>query len=1284
MVLFARWLILLAMLFSAAGMLAAERGRAAEAEAPLSAGMQQQIDAFKSAHERFLQLYQSERYDEAEVEITKSLAIARRLLGDQHLITATEVNNLAALYASMRRFGEARPLFEEALAVRRQLLPADDPRILATLEDLRLTLVRLGDGAAEKRAIEAMLPFADGEPPRDAARLAGLLDRLGVLDIAGKDYKSARPRLERALVLLEALHGRRHAATAMTLSNLAVVDVKENRPEEALGRFAEVLAIRSALLGEGDTLTLQTMGEIAGLYDSLKQHDRAIATSRAIIALREKAQGVTAGDLAGDHNRLSAFAYRAGDVDLAARELARALEIAEAAGGKDNPALLTYLANLATLLEDLGRYRDAEPVYRRRLAIIEQAEGRTSPKAIEALVRLGALERQLTRYDEAERLLLDAHDRAEEAQPGLVAMIDSTLAGLYRETGRYDDAGTRYAAALALYQADNSTTPDDLARLYDNIGVLNLELNRYAIAEIYHKKALVLFETALGPQHSSVAICLNNLAAVYGAQQRNEEALPLWQRSLAIYQQGARASDPMIGILHDNIAGAYRQARSFENAEAHYRKAMQALVKAHGEEHPDVALAFSNLASLFGERRDFRGADELYAKAIETAASTLGAKHPQMANYHRLRGENAVDGADYAAAGEHYAKALEIAEQHYGPEHEKTGQVVGKLAALHLLLQDYGAALPAYRRAARIEDARLRSRGEGKGEAGAGGGSRDLYAGLAVTLWHAAAAAPVDAAGLREEALLAAQKAQRTAAGAALAQMSARFAAGSGELADAVRERQDLTRRHDKLDKQLIDLIGAPSERRDQPAIDALRAALVEIGKRLDALDTRLARDFPAYASLANPQPLDASAIKATLADDEALLFFLTSNEAVYVWALTRDGADWRRIALKQADLRQRVAHLRAALDPSAPGAAIRGLQATAPAGPVATSFDLVAAHDLYVQLLQPIEALLKDRRHLLVIASDALTGLPLHVLVTAPPPTNATSEYALYQQTRWLIRRHAVTTLPSIASLEALRRQRGQGAAAKALIGFGDPVFSDAPVEPKLAAAGDYATYFRGGTVNLAALSQLAPLPETRGELVGVATTLGVADGDIRLGRDASESEVKQLDGAGELANRRIVYFATHGLIAGDIKGLAEPALALSLPKAASEQDDGLLTASEVTQLRLNADWVVLSACNTASGAGPGAEALSGLARAFFYAGAKSLLVSHWPVYSDAAAELTTSAFRIIDESKTKGEPIGRAEALRRAMLNVLEGAAGGFDAHPSYWAPFVVVGEGAAERID
>jgi CHAT domain-containing protein len=208
--------------------------------------------------------------------------------------------------------------------------------------------------------------------------------------------------------------------------------------------------------------------------------------------------------------------------------------------------------------------------------------------------------------------------------------------------------------------------------------------------------------------------------------------------------------------------------------------------------------------------------------------------------------------------------------------------------------------------------------------------------------------------------------------------------------------------------------------------------------------------------------------------------------------------------------------------------------------------------------------------------------------------------------------------------------------------------------------------------------LAALPRLPETADEIRGIAAALGADEArDVFLQTRANEQSVKVTD----LEAYRIVAFATHGLVAGDLDGLTQPALALTAPEVARVPGDGLLTMEKILALKLDADWVVLSACNTGSGSGAGAEAISGLGRAFFYAGARALLVSSWPVETTSARALTTRLFQPRRESAV----LTRAKALQRTMNEMIDEAAFREDgravfsyAHPIFWAPFSLVGDG------
>lgn len=201
--------------------------------------------------------------------------------------------------------------------------------------------------------------------------------------------------------------------------------------------------------------------------------------------------------------------------------------------------------------------------------------------------------------------------------------------------------------------------------------------------------------------------------------------------------------------------------------------------------------------------------------------------------------------------------------------------------------------------------------------------------------------------------------------------------------------------------------------------------------------------------------------------------------------------------------------------------------------------------------------------------------------------------------------------------------------------------------------------------------LRALSPLPETAAELNTVAKLLGVERTTLLLGAQASEANLRTLP----LHEYRLLYFATHGLLPGELRCQAEPGLVLSPPggQATRRDHDGLLDASEIAAMKLNADLVVLSACNTAGGGRLGGEALTGLAESFFFAGARSLVVSHWQVPSAATAQLMGTMFGRLGP-ELKG---GASAALKEAQAQMISQQK---TAHPFFWAAFVVIGDGIA----
>lgn len=532
----------------------------------------------------------------------------------------------------------------------------------------------------------------------------------------------------------------------------------------------------------------------------------------------------------------------------------------------------------------------------------------------------------------------------------------------------------------------------------------------------------------------------------------------------------------------------------------------------------------------------------------------------------------------------------------------------------------------------------------------------------------------------------------------ALADAAVRSAAADPGLADLVRQDQDAKNEVAALRSYLSGEAGGFASPLPEIATKMReRIALVEQARSL--LHAKIKLQFPDYDRLVRPIAPTAADVSKGLEADEALIMLLPTDDAVYVWATSADTTPvFARVAIRQDDLNKAVAALRQTLQ------IVKTKE-----GKRLPNFNADLSYKLYHQLLNPVSKAWTNKTRLVVAAGGALGQIPFGLLLTEPGRGAASGPPP---QWPWLIKQLSITHVPSVTAWLATKQFAKSQAAPEVLMAWGDPIFSlnasAAKPEPSRAvvnsvagtaqddvwvrdleinrqdrdSALDLETDSPAGSTDAAQAAMrarpaygdvLSRLVDTAAELREIARSLQAnPETDLRLGLEATRDSVLQSNKSGELRRKRVVAFSTHGIKAGDIPGLNQPALALAVTSNTEKNwSSSLLVLQDVLGLKLNADWVVLSACNTAASDGLAEEALSGLARGFFYAGSRSLVVTHWSVESVSAKELMVATF----DHYTRNPQAPKAESLRQAMLKVMNMPR---YSHPFFWAPYALVGDG------
>lgn len=798
--------------------------------------------------------------------------------------------------------------------------------------------------------------------------------------------------------------------------------------------------------------------------------------------------------------------------------------------------------------------------------------------------------------------------------PMTLATAQYLLARIYILQGKTAEAEPLIQQALEQYRKGVSDKHPAIARSLHALAIVKKDMGNYQSAQLLYEKALSVLTTIFAQDHGDTAGTRLEYSLLLTHMGLSTQAAEQAQAAIAVL---VKKNDPLrLGRAYSAMGFAQFEAHAYGAAEKSFKNAIALMENAGGVLSADLPPGLIKLAEIAIIQGRFEQAQQWIDRAI-ALLDQLGA----VSTYGLVKALS-VRADLYHQLGQHQRA-------------EKSAQRFMQLLRqrLHISRNASVSSHMAQRRDLR--------------------GLFKLY----LDIMKSVGACRVD--GINLDALFtAAQYPHMTGTDSAITRMAARLNTRDAAMAQKLRRREQLARRWQQLQDHAHDQTLLRNN-----SID-LSATLQHIENEIQGIDQALRQTHPKTAELMHAQPVTTAQLQGQLAADEALFLHFTQGRSTHVFLVTQDNVLHHETALSSEQLWQQVKAIRHSVDLMRPAFS---------KSKVIPAFNFSDAFDLYQHLFFPFSTALADKSHLIIVADGALQNLPPALLVTeAPGAVNTLA--ADYRRVRFFGHEMALSVAPSVSSLVSLRRADAVNQSPKAFLGFGDPdlypIEGITNAEPKLSLA-DLAQQLLSFGDAQALRKIFDPLPNTRAELEKIADQFD--DATLYFHAEATESRVKSIP----LSDYRYISFATHGLFAGELAGLMEPALILTPPRAAQGDNDGLLTASEIAGWALNAEWVVLSACNTAAGR-PGAEGLSGLAKAFFHAGTQSLLVSHWHVNSLAAARLSVSVFeaynRPINDDNSR---IRKAQALQYAMRNLAQGDQG-VASHPAYWAPFVVVGDG------
>jgi tetratricopeptide (TPR) repeat protein len=1158
-----------------------------------------------------------DNYEKAVGRFERALAIRRKALGDDHVDVAWSRLYLGDAFLAQGRYDDALTEYEVAAAAARK---ADNSSALAAaLRDLAFLAKRRGqysDALELFREAEDICRKTDGDESDAVARC--LRDRANVYYAASR-YEEAKEFHQKALALYKQVHGNVHRQVAVVLEDLGDNARNQDRFQEALDYYNDALQIREQIFGSDSELVADSLRVIAHVYLREQQTSEAVSRYQRALAIRERTLGPKHSNVADILADLGAAFRGQMKFDEALDYYSRCMDIRRATLGENHAQVATALNAIGWVYYDRADFDEAIKRFEQAKEIRQKAFGEASEE-----VALSLNDIAYTRWNQGSHLIaISLHERAlailSRAGSNL-GWTEYQLAWCYEEIDEYGkslehflEAEKHYSASLGASHPKVTVSQLAIARVLSLLGRTNEAI------DYYFRNTSEPDEVRFPDESAQI---YSRRGSFWASLNLHSSASREFRKAVALIRKTKGARDSNLATNLHLLGESLSNDKSFDDAKSAFQEALTVKKNVYGPQHLEVGRTLFEYARVYSQIGDFAEAMRLTEEAISSVR--LKPERPGVAD----SPDNFIRRSNVAALLRYRSWVYE--------QSIKDSQDPAEWKRLQEYLRLAAAVMDLVRtEVTQSDDNKYRLT------------SNNSY----VATGRLRAAKRLFELEKRveylEEAFLACEDGTARAFLDSLGKSRALQVGGvSPDLRSA---ESQIIAESQSLEKNIHDEVSKSLEKRDSRKLSQLAAQLSDADARLKKLVTTFEREYPQYAALKYPKPCTLKEARRCLTRNELALIYVVSIDGVHLVVVDNDPSPNDQeggLGIYELASGNELSDLvHTITDP------------VALAQPRRTES---IRKEAYEKLLGPVADRIKGK-DLVIVPSSALCFLPFEQLIIPPDDE--------HEKPCFVIERHGIRYAPSLTSLHVNRLwDKTRTPPTEPLWAIGDPIYGSwdsrlmvtDPDSPLPQANTKTSLTQSGGTSSTANYDRLA---YSSIELRNVARVLGVDDRCLRLGRDATEQSVKRASQNGELARARYVHFATHGILGAD----AGRSHSLVLSMIDNKGEDGLLQVDEVTTLRLNADAVVLSACSSGQGRLYSGEGVRGLARAFVYAGSRSVVCSLWQVDDQITSTLMGDFYRYLQS----GAPTDAA--LRRAKLNLLES---GYP--PLFWAPFVLIGTG------